>query len=267
VSRSVASKGTPSSASAASSAKGGANAKAKGKAKAKTKVTTAGTKSSNARQSPGASGGQQREPESRQRIINAAVQCIIEEGFYRASTNAIAERAGLSWGVIQYHFGSREALMLAVLEEGCQRLVEDLSTADIEGETLTERIESYYEILARYYAHPEYLAFVQVLLNLRHDPRTSEQTLETMSNIGEPVAAERKRLEKELFAGFAVRNRTVRGMLFNVLRGIALGEAMLGALPFEHGRLIKDLSAQRRLTAEALSLFIESEADTLQQTI
>jgi TetR/AcrR family transcriptional regulator, regulator of cefoperazone and chloramphenicol sensitivity len=265
VSGTVASRRIPSSASAALSANGAGNARAKGKAKGKTKVRRDGTKSTNARQAAGASDDQQREPESRQRIINAAVHCIIEEGFYRASTNAIAERAGLSWGVIQYHFGSREALMLAVLEEGCQRLVEDLSTADIEGETLTERIESYYAILARYYAHPDYLAFVQVLLNLRHDPRTSEQTLETMSNIGEPVAAERKRLEKELFAGFAVRNRTVRGMVFNVLRGIALSEAMLGTLPFEHERLIKDLSAQRRLTAEALSQFIESGADTLQR--
>jgi hypothetical protein len=105
-----------------------------------------------------------------------------------------------------------------------------------------------------------------VLLNLRHDPRTSEQTLETMSKIGEPVAAERKRLEKELFSAFPVRNRTVRGMVFQVLRGLALSEAMLGTLPFEHGRLIKDLSAQRRLTAEALSLFIENEAHTLDRT-
>jgi AcrR family transcriptional regulator len=238
--------------------------KAKPKAKAKAKADT--PKPIGARQTRGTSGDRQGESESRQRIIDAAVQCIIEEGFYRASTNAIAERAGLSWGVIQYHFGSREALMLAVLEEGCQRLVEDLATADIAGETLTERIESYYAILARYYAHPEYLAFVQVLLNLRHDPRTSEQTLETMSRIGEPVATERKRLEKELFAAFAVRNRTVRGMVFQVLRGLALSEAMLGTLPFEHGRLIKDLSAQRRLTAEALSLFIENEAHALGRT-
>src|SRR5580658_2196429 len=110
---------------------------------------------------------QQRDSATRQRVIDAAIACISEEVFYRASTNAIAERAGLSWGVIQYHFGSREALMLAVLEEGGHRLVEDLSTADIVGETLTERIESYYAILARYYTHPEYLAFVQVLLNLR----------------------------------------------------------------------------------------------------
>jgi TetR/AcrR family transcriptional regulator, regulator of cefoperazone and chloramphenicol sensitivity len=173
----------------------------------------------------------------------------------------------LSWGVIQYHFGSREALMLAVLEEGGHRLVEDLSTADIVGETLTERLESYYAILARYYAHPEYLAFVQVLLNLRHDPRTSAQTLETMSNLGEPVAARRKRLDKMLFAGLEVRNRTVRGMVFNILRGLALSEAMLDILPFEHERLIRDLAAQRRLAVQALSQFIENESGTLARTI
>ena len=53
---------------------------------------------------------------SRQRVIDAAIACILDQGFYRASSNAIAERAGVTWGVIQYHFGTREALMLAVLE-------------------------------------------------------------------------------------------------------------------------------------------------------
>jgi len=110
---------------------------------------------------------------TRQRVIEAAIQCILEQGFYRASSNAIAERAGLSWGVIQYHFGTREALMLGVLEEGTGRLARQLRAADIHGETLVERVEEYFEILAEYYESPDYLAFTQVLLNLSHDPTTS----------------------------------------------------------------------------------------------
>ena len=120
---------------------------------------------------------------TRDAIIGETVRCINEEGIAAASANHIAGRAGVTWGVIQYHFGSRELLMLAVLEEGTRRLVEDLSTADIAGETLTGRIQSYGDILMRYYADPQYLAFLQVLLNLRHDPRTSAQTLETMTKI------------------------------------------------------------------------------------
>jgi len=33
---------------------------------------------------------------TRQRVIEAAILCILEQGFYRASSNAIAERAGYS---------------------------------------------------------------------------------------------------------------------------------------------------------------------------
>jgi AcrR family transcriptional regulator len=205
---------------------------------------------------------QQRDSATRQRVIDAAIACISEEGFYRASTNAIAERAGLSWGVIQYHFGSRELLMLAVLEEGTRRLVEDLSMADIAGETLTRRIQSYGDILMRYYADPQYLAFLQVLLNLRHDPRTSAQTLETMTKITATVEAQLDRLTKRLFEDVAVRRQALRGLVFHVLRGLALSEAMLGALPFDTPHQSKNLPEQRRLAAEALALLLEQEAAT-----
>jgi TetR/AcrR family transcriptional regulator, regulator of cefoperazone and chloramphenicol sensitivity len=203
----------------------------------------------------------QRDSATRQRVIDSAIECITEEGFYRASTNAIAERAGLSWGVIQYHFGSRELLMLAVLEEGTRLLVEDLSTADIVGDTLTARVQSYGEVLTRYYADPQYLAFLQVLLNLRHDPRTSLQTLETMTKITASVEAQLDRLTKRLFKGVAVRQPALSGLVFHVLRGLALSEAMLGALPFDTPQQVKDLPEQRRLAAEALSLLLTKLTD------
>jgi AcrR family transcriptional regulator len=204
----------------------------------------------------------QRDSATRQREIESAIECITEEGFYRASTNAIAERAGLSWGVIQYHFGSRELLMLAVLEEGTRRLVDDLSRADIAGETLMVRIQNYGDILTRYYADPQYLAFLQVLLNLRHDPRTSARTLETMTNITATVEAQLDRLTKRLFKDMAVRQPALRGLVFHVLRGLALSEAMLGALPFDTPQQGKNLPEQRRLAAEALALLLDRESTT-----
>ena len=55
-------------------------------------------------------------PDTRARVIQAAVDCILDEGFYRASSNRIAERAGVTWGVIQHHFGTREALLIEVFK-------------------------------------------------------------------------------------------------------------------------------------------------------
>ena len=41
-----------------------------------------------------------RDSATRQRVIDSAIECITEEGFYRASTNAIAERAGLDLRIV-----------------------------------------------------------------------------------------------------------------------------------------------------------------------
>ena len=70
------------------------------------------------------------EIDTRDRVIKAAIECIIELGFYRgSSTNEIARRAGVTWGVIQWYFGNREGLMLAVLEDGAKHMVETVEQA------------------------------------------------------------------------------------------------------------------------------------------
>jgi AcrR family transcriptional regulator len=210
-----------------------------------------------AKQAPALKG--KRDQATRQRVIEAAIRCILEQGFYRASSNAIAERAGLSWGVIQYYFGSRESLMLAVLEEGTHRLINDLSGAEITGETLKERIEQYIAIVERYYADPEYLAFIQVLLNLSHDPKTSAQTRETMMSITATVDAQLDRLGKNVVAGRTAQDRELRGVVFHAIRGFALSEVMLATLPFDIQSAARHFPTQRQLLAEALSLLIQKE--------
>ncbi len=203
-----------------------------------------------------------RDQGTRRRVIDAAIQCILEQGFYRASSNAIADTAGLSWGVIQYYFGSRESLMLAVLEEGTRRLVDDLSQADITGETMTERLEQYFMILEGYYGGPEYLAFIQVLLNLSHDPRTSAQALDTITGVTATIDGHLNRLTDKLFEGTAIRQPALRDFPFHVLRGLALSEVMVRTLPYDTRTLVKSVSDQRRLLAKAVDLLIQSESRT-----
>ena len=196
---------------------------------------------------------------SRQRVIDAAIACITDQGFYRASSNAIAERAGVTWGVIQYHFGTREALMLAVLEEGTRRLNDVVVTAEITGETVTERVAQYMDILLKYYGSLDYLAFSQVLINLTHDPRTSQQTRETMARIGESANPELNRLQRKVLAGTGIRRPAVRSLLFHALRGLALSHVMLETLP-EQPQTPRHFPEQRRLLAEALGMLIEAQS-------
>jgi AcrR family transcriptional regulator len=201
-----------------------------------------------------------RDSVSRQRVIEAAIACILDQGFYRANSNAIAERAGVSWGVIQYHFGTREALMLAVLEEGTWRLNDVLLTAEITGDTVTERVAQYMDVLVKYYGSVDYLAFTQVLVNLTHDPRTSQQTRETMVRIGESANPELRRLQRKVLAGTGIRRQAVRSLLFHALRGLALSHVMLETLPDEVNEPRQFPEQQRRLLAEALGMLIEAQS-------
>jgi AcrR family transcriptional regulator len=200
-----------------------------------------------------------RDSASRQRLIDAAVECILDQGFYRASSNAIAERAGVTWGVIQYHFGNREALMLAVLEDGARRLRETLENSEITGETLAERVAQYGDILAGYYSSPEFLAFTQVLLNLTHDPRTTWQTRETMDSIAETAGPELRRLQRQVLVGTGIGSPALRAVLLHALRGLALSHAMLDTLPKQRDDL-RQFDEQRALLAEALGMLIEQQA-------
>jgi TetR/AcrR family transcriptional regulator, regulator of cefoperazone and chloramphenicol sensitivity len=195
---------------------------------------------------------------SRQRVLDAAIECILEQGLYRASSNAIAEQAGLSWGVIQYYFGTREALMLAVFEEGARRLDAAIADATITGGPLTERVESYLEILARYYGSPDYLVFMQVLISLTHDPRTSEQTRRALEAVNEASQPPLRRLQSEVLAGTGITSPEVGGLLFHALRGLELSHVMLGTIPSVDLPLAaRQFPAQRKLLAQALALLIE----------
>jgi AcrR family transcriptional regulator len=63
------------------------------------------------------------EQDTRSRILAAAKGALLEVGYANLSTRGIAEAAGVPLSQIHYHFGSRQNLMLAVLDmENQQRL-------------------------------------------------------------------------------------------------------------------------------------------------
>ena len=76
---------------------------------------------------------------TRRKVLDAAVQSILESGYYHTSSNEIARRADVTWGTLQHQFGSREGLLLAVLEASWADLQEAVATAVIAGDTLEDR--------------------------------------------------------------------------------------------------------------------------------
>jgi AcrR family transcriptional regulator len=200
----------------------------------------------------------EQETDTRRRVIEAAIQCILENGFYRASSNAIADRAGLSWGVIQYWFGSRESLMVAVMQEGTERLGRLLTERHVTGATMAERVESYFDILAEYYGQPAWLAFMQVALNLTHDPATSQRTIEMLRELNASAAPLFARLARELFGDGRNRDPRLAEFVFHAVRGVAMSELLVSISAQESRPDWKpDFAATRRLLARAVGHLLE----------
>ena len=72
--------------------------------------------------------------ETRQRLIEAATRGFAEQGVHSASLLEITRQAGQrNRGAVHYHFGSREGMLVAVLEQHVDML------ATREKELLTDR--------------------------------------------------------------------------------------------------------------------------------
>jgi AcrR family transcriptional regulator len=57
-------------------------------------------------------------------LLKAAKEALLAGGYSGLSTRAIAEQAGVPLSQIHYHFGSKQNLLLAVLENENQRLLD-----------------------------------------------------------------------------------------------------------------------------------------------
>jgi AcrR family transcriptional regulator len=195
------------------------------------------------------------------RVVKAAIECIVELGFYRgSSTNVIARRAGVTWGVIQWYFGNREGLMLAVLEDGASHLVETVENARIDGTTVAERMSQLIDVFSAHYARPDYLASLQVLLNMDHDPRTSSEVRKTMLAVAERADAHVRRLLREAL-GPAANKPDLSTAIFVVIRGFAFSQQLLDSMAYDTLAPKRDRAQRhRRLLAEMLAPYVEMAA-------
>lgn len=198
---------------------------------------------------------------TRQRVLDAAVACILEQGVYRASSNAIAERAGLTWGVIQYYFGSRERLMLAVLEDSVQRLSTQLHDADLTGDTVAERISAFSDVLDRYYGSPKYLAINEVEVSLSRDPKTSKQAHKAIANIIGGAEKNLQRLTGQVLGEQRDTDWKLGGVLYHTLRGLSLSylEVSDRRSRYSPEKQREVHSEQRAALVRALSWLVEQE--------
>jgi AcrR family transcriptional regulator len=61
---------------------------------------------------------------TRSAILDAALRRLVQDGYARLNLRDIAREAGVNHALINYHFGSKQQLLLAVLDAANRRLIE-----------------------------------------------------------------------------------------------------------------------------------------------
>jgi AcrR family transcriptional regulator len=159
---------------------------------------------------------------TRRRIIDAAIKSILESGYYQTSSNEIARLAGVTWGAIQRHFGTREGLMLDVVNDRWLRLQTAVANAEIRGDTLEERLHAVLELLEEHYGTAEHLAHIQILLDLAHNPNTSADTRKAVAQHGRQLTRAWQPLFRRALGDASGQEDLVR-YAFTTLRGYLVG--------------------------------------------
>lgn len=198
------------------------------------------------------------------------VETVIEVGYYKASSNEIARRAGVTWGTIQHLFGSRDQLMLDVVNYLAAKMEMLIGAATIDGDTLETRLESVLDVLAESYDGDVYLVQMQILLELSANPRmsalaqrvTGRENGDTFDRLAQPLLAKA--------IGNVAENSDLVFYVFLNFRGFLISNALarrIAKLP--EGVLNKPMSGtrghgdavQRRLLVQGVAATIRAEME------
>ena len=101
--------------------------------------------------------------------MRAVVESIAEIGFQKTTANEITRRAGVTWGAVQHHFGGKDGILDAVLEESFERFAVRLAEVPTEGAPLAERVSAFVDIAWAHFGSPDYHSTFEILLNYTRD--------------------------------------------------------------------------------------------------
>lgn len=157
---------------------------------------------------------------TRAKVIQAAINCIYKEGFNAAHTNRIAAEAGVSWGVLQYHFGDKDNLLQAVLDHIFDDFLNTLAATELQGDTLHKRLTELIDAVWSLISKKEYRVSIAILRNAGKDKNSTINGQKQVKKWAGQMSGLWDHLLRDDVTNSAM-SETARHLLFAGLRGLA----------------------------------------------
>jgi len=88
---------------------------------------------------------EERKAESERKIIRAAIDLFARQGYMRTTINQVGKAAGYTGGLVSHRFGSKEALLKAVVQRMSSRYLHDQLRPTIDLDSAERSVEKHIE--------------------------------------------------------------------------------------------------------------------------
>lgn len=166
----------------------------------------------------------ERTAETRARLIDATIECLIDSGYSGTTTVAVCKRAGVSHGSLLHHYGTRERLLGAALDAVYERLqrpvIESLEQLPL-GE---ERVDALVELMWGAFGSLEFKAVLELWLAASNQSDVGWAVWPEAEDFDRAIQP----LAEHLFPDVAARMPDFSlyiSLIFQVLQGMGLAHA------------------------------------------
>lgn len=186
----------------------------------------------------------ERSEATRAALLDATIECLVEDGYANTTTARVAERAGVSRGAHLHHFQTRSALVAAAVERLARRRHDELIAAAERLPAGRERVAKALDLVWASYASPLF----QGALDLWTDARTDPELRGHLVEVERVLDRQTHQLAQRLFPDLASRPgfEGLVEMAVATMRGLSLLDTLhpgrgrnLQQWPFCRDRLVE----------------------------
>lgn len=127
---------------------------------------------------------QDRSRATRQRLLEAAIECLAEVGWSGSTVSVVAERAGVSRGAAQHHFPTREDLFTSAVEHVTSERLAVLRSRAVDLPTGPDRTRAVVGMVELMYTGPLFRAAIHLWVAASSDERLKERVVGLEAQVG-----------------------------------------------------------------------------------
>ncbi len=191
-----------------------------------------------------------RKAETRARLLEAAARVYARRGFNGATLEEVAAEAGFTKGAVYAHFGSKENLLLALMEEHlAQQVIDQIELFDRERITWERPLAGSARYMEQLEEDPDpFRLFVELWVYAQRDERLRTRLAVGMEALRATFARFAAASAED--AGLEPPEQVMTRQFANVMLGLSLGLPML--------KLIDPESVQSSLLGATISTLIRA---------